>query len=291
MNQNIEELIAQLDSTSISSNYQPLNADQFTKLTKTLEHYASTLAVMKKENAIAIVEEKTIEINNLLKLLLFEVERISGPSMKKIYSSMLLDLLIAFQNLIRADNDINALTGAVWVACRQFQTAPKSICEQVALSLSFVSEMLKDAYDEVDQLSRGVTFDGEIVELDGSTTTYFASSKSVVKFCILCAKKAHSVLCSCTENEFMVLESENISEMVNRLSEKVDDFVSSLDIPLKLDDEILSDSLASILIVCKDLISTLESKVTDPKWILLAEQQLIKLNESFSLTEHHAISR
>src|SRR6476620_2717689 len=114
MHQNIQDLISQLENSTLSSDCLPLNKEQFINISKSLEHYSAGLAIGKKEKSGVAVEEKTKEINKLLNLLVYEVGRVSGPTLKKRYSAMLLDLLIAFQNLMKADDDINSLTGAVW---------------------------------------------------------------------------------------------------------------------------------------------------------------------------------
>jgi Grap2 and cyclin-D-interacting len=285
----IAELIVQLESSSISDNYLPLNRDQLVNLSMTLEHFSSGLAIGKKEKSSVIVEEKNRDITKYLNLLVCEVRRISGPSLKKLYSSLMLELFISFQNLMKAEEDINALTGAVWSACRQFQTAPVTNSQQVALLLSFITEMMNDAFQEADQLASGITFDGEVIDLDEQDSSYFAKVKSLLKLCVLCVKKAQSLLKNCIENEFWVLESEKLLATSDELSSKIDDFVSTLDIPLQTDDEFLANSLNSIFKICKDLIERLSKSSNDQKWTSLATAQICKLETS--ITTLNKISR
>jgi hypothetical protein len=276
----IADLIAQLEISSISEIYLPRNREQFVNISMTLEHHSSGIAIGKKENSLRIVEEKKKDITKYLNLLVYEIGKISGPSLKKYFKSLLLDVVISFQNLLNAEENINALTGAVWSACRKFQDAPISNCQQVARLLSFITEMMSDAYQEADQLANGRTFDGEVVDVDKGDSKYFALVKSLLKFCILCVKKSQSLLNSCTEDTFWVHESEKLLQASDELSAKVDDFVSTLDLPLQTDDEFLAISLYSIFKICKDLIERLSKINNDQKWTILATAQLCKLESS-----------
>jgi hypothetical protein len=195
--------------------------------------------------------------------------------------------MIAFQNLIKAEEDINAATGVLWSACRDIQTAPESNCKQVALSLSYISEMIQDAFDEVEQLSQGLTFDGQLVNLDSNSSQYFEDVKSLIKLCILCVQKFQLFLNSCTEDEDLILESETLLLLGNELSSKIDDFVSILDIPLQFNEEFLFQSLERVFGICKDLLHRLH----DGKWSSTAAIELSKLETSLGLFSRCRITR
>ncbi|KAJ3262285.1 hypothetical protein HK103_002699 [Boothiomyces macroporosus] len=264
-----------------SENGTLLNAEEISNISKMIHHEITTYALARKETS----SEKALKqaTDSILLHINLLVTHASGTA-NSIGKALKLHLLESALNLVNSlqafenEGDIDIMTGEVWEKCLVFQQLPSSNSLYVFDLLSQVIELLDDAAAEANDI-----IDGELPELDGLSLEeskptdkdkeFIKNSQVLVKTSILVLKKAKAVLKS--KDEEYILRADNILDLANKFSEKADDLISSLYLPIDYEDELIFESINGLESHCIELLDILSQE--NSEWVQMCRAQLGKV--------------
>ncbi|KAJ3276759.1 hypothetical protein HDV01_002813 [Terramyces sp. JEL0728] len=267
--------------TATSTEGTELNSAEVSNISKMIHHDITTYALARKEtsseNALNQATDSILLHCNLL------VSHASAAPLS-IGRALKLHLLEATLNLMTAilvfetEGDFDIMTGGVWEKCLALQNIPTTNSLHVFKLLSQVIELLDDAAAEADDIA-----DGELPDLDGLSLEdskptdkdkeFIKNSQLLVKTSILVVKKAKTILKA--NPAAYIIQADSILDLAAKFSEKADDLISSLYLPIEYDDELIFDSIDGLEQSCLELLDILGQEHSE--WTLMCKSQLEKL--------------
>ncbi|KAJ3325137.1 hypothetical protein HDV06_004893 [Boothiomyces sp. JEL0866] len=258
-----------------------LNSEEISNISKMIHHEITAFALARKETssekALRQATDSLLVHTNLL-----VTHASAAPiSIGRALKLHLLESALNLVNSIRAfenEGNIDIITGEVWEKCIVLQQIPVSNSLYVCNLLSQVIELLDDAATEANEI-----IDGELPDLDGLTLEdskptdkdkeFIRNSQVLVKTSILVLKKAMTVLKS--KNDEYILKADAILDLANKFSERADDLISSLYLPIDYEDELIFESIEGLEKSCLELLDILDQE--NSEWVQLCKAQFEKL--------------
>jgi hypothetical protein len=144
--------------------------------------------------------------------------------------------------------------------------------------------MLQDASGDAQELIDGIGFEGEDLSVSESDKEFVLECKTLIKTGILCTKRMSHLLKSVPQtNSFWIQFAENARTLSFRLSEKADDVVCTLELPIDRNNEEMMRYIKELSQTCEQTLLLIKRGESNTKWTDLCEHQLSKLVNSLQI--------
>jgi hypothetical protein len=264
-----------------------LDVERIRNICKVLSHHSTAYTLVRPKatgNALDDTLQKIQEFSTKLVQMCLSVPGMIGNILREEFVSRVLGLLYSLQGLITSDNNLNQRVGLVWEKSSLLEQIPKNNCLLMSIRLAGIIEMLEDASGDAQELIDGISFNGEQVLISEIDKQFVVECKSLIKTGILCTKRMSHLLKSVKQPDiFWIQFAENSFKCSQRLSEKADDVICTLELPIDRTNKELITYVRELSQTCAQTLDLIKMGESNTKWTDLCEQQISKLMDSLQL--------
>lgn len=212
----------------------------------------------------------------------FDAAHISlGNTLYSLLKQLIIDIFDGIRIAMTGEIS-NVSVGKLHEGCRKLENCPLTNGVAVGLKLHVIVEQMGDAIHECEQVLSGI--DGQVPGVEEHA--WIVKAKTLVKTVIMALQKVSSVLLGAKDTAVTTIAyADEIRMLANTCSENCDDLVSSIDLPLDLDDGFMMEAATKLSSNCKLLIGICK-QYDELKWFDLCESQISLLMQSLIIGEN-----
>lgn len=212
-----------------------------------------------------------------------EIPNSVGSSLRQFIVKCVQNIIHSTKELMKAEAPQAKVSVGMFLQNIQvLKQCPRNNPTYIATKLTVIIAQITDAMDECDQLLQGHAFDGDCAP-DDNETLWLYQAKKLLKTNILSLSKIQLLFINTAQvSPTWIKHSEEIYTLALQISSSADDFVSSLDLPLDMDDEFMINGAKDLIRDAK-IVLKLAQDCSQCDWFTTCDNQLSTLLGSLKL--------